>query len=328
MDNTINTEQLVRFIHRETTAAEDHELMLWVLADEQNRRQLRELLKANNLSRLPELGHGIELDREWQKFQAATQPEAAPAKTRYLGQWMKVAASILVLLTVGLGSVYVSDKLSRSQVGEALVQFESPSGEKSKVVLADQTVVWLNSQSTLSYDANQPRKVKLEGEAYFEVTKDQQHPFVVDLKDGTAIRVLGTKFNVRSYPNEKQIETTLEEGKVELIGRRLQQPIEMVPGQQVLLNDTSCVVKEVDSELYSLWRKNELKFRDAGFAELVPRIERWYGVQIDMDPNLGSGDYFTMTIKTESIRELFQMMQLTSNFNYEITGSRVRLTAQ
>ncbi len=323
-----NTELLTRFIHRETTPDEDQEVLRWILESDENRRTLDELIQARNLAEIPKLDREMNVEQEWEKFKHIQIDSADKSRTLPISNWMKVAASILILIAVGLGSIFVNDRISSTELADSAVYFESPSGEKSKVVLADQTVVWLNSSSKLMYNAREPRNVQLEGEAYFEVTKDPKHPFVVKLNNGANIRVLGTKFNVRNYPDDQFVETTLEEGKVELFGEKIPEPIQMTPGQQVLMKDSTYEIKDVDSELYSLWHKNELKFRDASFAELVPRIERWYGVQINIDPELQTRDYFTMTVKTESIRELFQMMQLTSNFNYEINGSQIQITAK
>ena len=80
--------------------------------------------------------------------------------------------------------------------------------------------------------------------------------------------------------------------------------------------------------MYSLWKNNEIRFSDISFRDLVPQIERWYGVTIELDPEISKKDRFTMAIKTESLRELLSMMKLTSKFNYEIDGSRVKINAK
>jgi ferric-dicitrate binding protein FerR (iron transport regulator) len=84
----------------------------------------------------------------------------------------------------------------------------------------------------------------------------------------------------------------------------------------------------VSTEIFSIWRNNELRFNDISYAELIPRIERWYGVSIELDPGISKTDRFTMSVKTESLRELLNMMKLTSNFNYEINGEKVELVAK
>ena len=90
------------------------------------------------------------------------------------------------------------------------------------------------------------------------------------------------------------------------VGKKLSGKQSIKPGEQAILTNDALQIRKVNPGIYSVWRNNELKFEDSNFAELVPRIERWYGVKIELDPELATRDYFTMTIKTESIRELFK----------------------
>lgn len=327
MDKKIPLEQLVRFINRETSVAEDQEILLWVSQSEANRTELRQLYESWLLSRITQQAGQLNVDDAWAEFSAKRLSLAKSPNKPVLPAWFRVAASVLILIAVGVGSVEGYRLLSPKQNKAAWVKVEVPAGEKSKIVLADGSSVWMNSESVLRYDAVHPRTVDLSGEAYFEIEKDPKHPFVVLTPSGLNVRVLGTHFNVRTYPGEGAVETTLDEGSVELFGKMLSKSIRIKPGEQAVLANKQLEVKTVDSRLYSLWRNNELKLEDISFAELVPRIERWYGVKIKLDPKLSSRDRFTLTIKTESIRELFTMMQFTSNFNYQIHGSEVILTA-
>ncbi len=325
MNSLLDKNSLVRFILRETSKDEDLEIICWIAEPGANRKEFQSLYETFKLSQRNLLIDRIDVNQEWADFRAK-QIKSPVQKIRKLN-WKKVAASVTVLLMVGFGSAYLSRVVGEAIYHPAVVLFEAPAGEKSKVVLADQTEVWLNSSSKLEYDAVHPRNIRLEGEAFFDVSKDTRHPFIVELSNGVKIRVLGTQFNVRSYPDEAVFETTLEEGSVELFGDNIARPIRMSPGEQVLIRGSAYQVREVDSQLYSVWRNNELKVRDLSFAELVLRIERWYGVEIDLDPELQDRDFFTMTIKTESIRELFKMMQLTASFEYEINGNQIQLKA-
>ena len=104
----------------------------------------------------------------------------------------------------------------------------------------------------------------------------------------------------------------------------------LTPGQQAryTIHNGEVDVKDVSPEFYSLWKNNEIVFSEISFRDLVPQIERWYGVSIELDPKINDEDRFTMTIKTESLRELLHMMKLTSNFDYEIIGSKVKIISK
>ncbi|PTN09523.1 FecR family protein [Mangrovibacterium marinum] len=329
MNPIIDENMLVRFVLRETTEDEDREIIQWASQAEGNREELRSFYETHKLTQRDGLATTMNVDQEWAAFYSNHIAQSRSNKPGIISlpkKWMGVAASVLLVVSLGLAGLQTYRLAQVSPGGQGLLTVRVPSGEKSSLVLSDGTIVWLNSESSLRYDANNPRKVSLTGEGYFEVSKDPSHPFIVETPSGMNIRVLGTDFNVRNYEGEP-FEATLDEGKIELFGKKLQTNQSIKPGEQAVLSDGALKIKQVNSSIYSVWRNNELKFEDANFAELVPRIERWYGVTIDLDPRLATRDYFTMTVKTESIRELFKMMQLTSNFNYEINGSEVQLKA-
>jgi ferric-dicitrate binding protein FerR (iron transport regulator) len=329
MEKSFSDSALIRFLKKETTASENAKILQWVSQSDENRIEFRKVHQTWHMSRLKSLNSEIDMDEAWDKLQAKIPKK--PQSTFFVNStlWGKIAASVIVVLAVGFGSIWVNNQFFDGKK-VAMIQFEVPSGEKSKMILADGTHVWLNSETTLKYDALDPRKVFLEGEAYFEVEKDTEHPFEVATASGMKVNVLGTKFNLRCFANEAEVVTTLEEGQVEIIGESYRRPLLLQPGQQAVyyVQNNKMVVCSVPVDLYSLWRNNELYLEDVPFKELVAMVERWYGVSIGLDPKLSRTDRFTMTIKTESLRELLEMMKLTSNFDYEINGERVKINAR
>lgn len=326
MREPIDIALLNRFLNKKTSKEQNEEILEWVSASEQNREEFRKIHQIFYLSKLDTIHSDINVDRAWNKLSGQLKKDKNTRKVITLEVFRKIAVSVLILLTVGFGSLWMNDHFFRKS-GAGLVQFETSGGEKSKVVLADGTQVWLNSETILKYNVLNPRKVTLSGEAYFEVKKDRSHPFEVFTASGMEVKVTGTHFNLRSYDDESVVETSLEEGQVIIEGSHAEELAVLKPDQQASYNikNGEVKVKNVNAGIYSIWRNNELQFTDISFAELVPRIERWYGVKIQLDPNIGNDDHFTMTIKTESLRELLTMMQLTSKFNYEINGSLVKI---
>ena len=144
------------------------------------------------------------------------------------------------------------------------------------------------------------------------------------------VKVTGTRFNLRCYPEDPVVETTLEEGEVIILGENAKRLVELNPGQQSRYNirDNKINVLKVAPEIYSLWKNDEIRFSEISFRDLVPRIERWYGVTIELDPGISKKDRFTFAVKTESLRELLNMMKLTFTFNYEINGSKVKINSK
>ena len=329
MKESINEILLHRFLNKETSEPEINEILHWVSASEENRIEFRKVHKLYHLSNLKQYQSGIDVDDAWNKLLSQLPKVKVKPKIVYMDVFRKVAVSVLIILAVGFGSLWTNEHFF-SGAKSAIVQFEAPKGEKSKIILADGSHVWLNSQTVLKYDALNPRKVTIEGEAYFEVEKNRSHPFEVTTASGMKIKVTGTKFNLRSFASESFVETTLDEGEVIITGVNSEQLAVLNPGQQAIysIKSNQLKVQNVLTEIYSLWKNNELRFSDISFVDLVPRIERWYGVSIELDPRISSKDRFTMTIKTESLRELLNMMKLTSKFNYEINGAQIEIHAK
>lgn len=326
MEEPISETLLNRFLDKETSMAENQAILQWVSDSEENRVEFRKVHRAYHLSKLRYSKSEIDVDEAWNKLNNLLPRTKPQHKLIDLNILRKVAASVLLILAGGLGSLWMSGYFSGQQQS-AIVELKTLKGEKSQVILADGSHVWLNSQTVLKYDALNPRKTTLDGEAFFEVEKDKAHPFEVITASGMKVIVTGTKFNLKSFAGEPFVETTLEEGVVEIKGTDNKPLAQLEPGQQAQYNieGNNTSVKNVSPELYSLWKNNELRFTDISFAELVPRIERWYGVTISLENNRKNNDRFTMTIKTESLRELLNMMQLTSKFNYEIKGEQVKI---
>ncbi|BBE19485.1 anti-sigma factor [Aquipluma nitroreducens] len=326
MEKSITDTLLFRFLDKETSEEENEVILRWVSDSEDNRTEFQRLHQAHHLSKLRSLKADIDVDEAWEKLNTILPKVRTRKNLINLDILWKVAASVLLVVAGGISSLWISGYFSDLQKS-AIVELKASKGEKSQAVLADGSHVWLNSQTVLKYDALNPRKITLDGEAFFEIKKDRSHPFEVITASGMKVIVTGTKFNLRSFAGESIVETTLEEGEVHIEGANNKQTAQLEPGQQAQYNigENNMSVRNVSPELYSLWKNNELRFADISFAELVPRIERWYGVTITLDSAQKNNDRFTMTIKTESLRELLNMMQLTSKFNYEIKGEQVKI---
>nr|WP_068890391.1 FecR family protein [Pedobacter panaciterrae] len=160
-------------------------------------------------------------------------------------------------------------------------------GETYQVRLPDGSLVWLNAASSLTYTAalteRQQRRVKLSGEAYFEVAKDKAHPFVVETR-GQEVEVLGTHFNVNAYDDEPAIATTLLEGSVQIIaGKNLQK---IKPGFQAINNNGSIKIDQADIDNVIDWKNGDFYFENADFRSVMRKIARWYDVEIVYDQNV------------------------------------------
>lgn len=172
------------------------------------------------------------------------------------------------------------------RIGKKTVQLHKlsiPRGETFKVILSDGTEVLLNSDSRLSYPTvfkGKERIVSLEGEAYFSVTKDAEHPFIVKCGN-VQVRVLGTEFNMRGYSAD-DVCVTLIEGKVAVSDTSSLQSVEMIPGQSAqLTSNGTFAVNEVDIESFLYWKEGFFYFDNITLVDMMKEIGRWYNIDIE-----------------------------------------------
>jgi ferric-dicitrate binding protein FerR (iron transport regulator) len=209
-----------------------------------------------------------------------------------------------------------------------------PYGKKMKLILSDSTVVHINSGSRLKYPVkfleNKYRKVFLEGEAFFEVTKSTTAPFIVNT-DKIDIRVLGTKFNVSAYLDDEQVNTVLVEGSVELstsdhsaVG---DEKFLLVPGQIGSWNKSmdNMKIAETDVNEYTSWINGQIIFKIRPFPEILKVLERHYNVSITNNYRLLDNQQFFAKFDTETIEQVLTYFQNSTPFHYTRTGDKIEI---
>ena len=243
-----------------------------------------------------------------------------------LPRWVKTAAAaVLILLTVGNVVLYLSDrKPAKAQYAE----IGALRGQKASLTLPDGTRVTLNSESTLKYSTayNQSeRTVELVGEAFFEVAKNQKIPFMV--KAGNlAVEAKGTAFNVKAYPDENYISTTLTEGIVEV--KTPEEMIAMRPNERVEYDKSGNKLKKLtltDATGSIGWLHDELSFENATLEEVVASFSRIYNVDIRFASESIKEQRFTGKINNNSLLSVLRIISLTSPIRFEQKDSVVIL---
>jgi transmembrane sensor len=217
-------------------------------------------------------------------------------------------------------------------------------GMRKEFKLPDGTQVWLNAESELRYSANLfkngKREVSLSGEAFFDVSHDKHHPFVVRT-DKYAIKVLGTAFNVNAYPDNEKSTTTLIRGSIELLINSIaDQKITLCPSERLALtihnavNDKKQKVRTLEDVTLKLdhitplkigrneyvpetsWKEDKLVFQNETLEELLPKLERWFNVRIKVENQKALTYQFTGIFTNESIGQALAAMKIIKRFNY------------
>jgi len=197
-------------------------------------------------------------------------------------------------------------------------------GQTYMVTLPDQTKVWLNAASSLTYHAsatvNGQRRVKLTGEAYFEVAKDKAHPFIVE--SGTQqIEVLGTHFNVNAYEDEQVFKTTLLEGSIKIANQ--DQVKILLPGMQASSSSKGIQLSSVDTEFAVAWKNNNFTFERLDIKEIMRMIARWYDVDVVYKGEIPEGTFWGSVSRFDKISKALIPLEATGNVHFNIEGRTI-----
>lgn len=273
--------------------------------------------------------------------------EPVPYKSRWRVRSLYAVAAAAVLAL----AVVLITPLFRPKGGKPVSEVSVKNGSRTRMLLPDGSQVWLNAGSKLVYGSNMAeeneRIVTLEGEAFFDVAKNPDKPFLIKTSKIT-IRVLGTTLNVKAYPADTATEATLITGKVQVnINQNPEQRIVLAPMEKFILNEVTVppaanglnsakqytvadirpVYETKDSIIYqeTAWVKNQLVFNNETLAELAPKLERWYGIEIDINSQNSGSHRYTGIFDKETVEQAFRAMQLVKPFKYAIEGNKVTI---
>ncbi len=205
-----------------------------------------------------------------------------------------------------------------------------PKGGEYKLTLSDGTKIWMNSNSKLRYPSefgNGIRKVYLEGEAYFEVARDEKHPFVVDVTRAE-VKVLGTSFNVNAYKDQEEIVTTLVEGKVLVNDDLRGMNQELLPNDQLCFNKLSGKTSKrvVDPHLFTAWKDGRFVFENRCLEDIMTRLSRWYDVDVFFLSNsIKQLNYTGDVARYDDINTILDMIEVTKKVKFTIKDRSVMI---
>ena len=298
-----------------------------------------------------------QVTRMLEKAHNASAFNSTPAKRKRLPRknFFKVllgSAAIIIFFGIWF---FLSDKTNnRDLVSQTpdknLQQLVAQKGSRNRTILPDGSVVWLNAGSYLSYAGDfkgSTRQVYLKGEAFFDVVKQQNRPFIVHA-NGIDIKVLGTAFDVKSYSEENTVEATLIRGLIQITrqGQRNQRPVYLHPNEKLIINlannnvpgkikehadDPAIMLYHLDSTvkkedlIETSWMYDRLEFRGDTFEELSKKLERWYNVKIIFEDEATKRLSFNGSFENETVEQAFAALQSAVPFNFTIHEQEVTI---
>lgn len=198
-------------------------------------------------------------------------------------------------------------------------------GETYRVRLPDQSEVWLNAASVIKYPASftmaKERRVELEGEAYFQIAKDKNHPFIVKT-DKQEVKVLGTHFNIKAYIDEPLTKTTLVEGSVQISNQFSSKTLK--PGQQaILLQKGNFEIGPSDEVLDLAWKNNEFMFESESIENVMKMVERWYNVEVIYIGEKSSEKFGGGVSRFDKVSKVLELLERTGAVKFRIENRKI-----
>lgn len=304
----MSEEMLLKYISGKASQAEKERVAEWIDADAEHLKQFMTLRKAYDTML-------------WQDTEQVSKQPTKRVSLRYMA---KKTIQMAAMFAIALGLGYIASQMSF----EDDVQMQTiyvPVGQHMQVALADGTKVWVNGNSTFSFPgrfSQKNRKVTLSGEAYFEVRKDEKRQFVVSTPHQSDIRVLGTKFNVKAYPNNECVATTLVEGRVnfEFYDKaQCKQSVAMKPGQKMVYNSSTNKVSiyTTSGEKELSWKDGKIIFAHTPLKEALAILAEKYDVEFVVDKRVSHDDSFTGTFANMSLEQILNYIKASSKLRWK-----------
>lgn len=327
MDN-LNESTMLRFLQGECTEDELRELKDWMDKSDDNARELFKTEEIYHLGKCEDESDSQQMQKAEQRLmERLEQEQARQSKRRKLFVGMRYAAMLAGAFLLGaLGYLLL---LPQAEPEEPLLTVNT-TGKMKMLKLPDGTKVWLNKHTELKYPrsfANDHRTVYLEGEGYFEVTKNPEKPFVVQ-SEAMQVRVLGTTFNLKSDKEHMSAVATLIEGEVIVKGNHDEGMIALVPGQKAELNGRTkrLRVKQVDTGI-SNWYSDEFIFNKADIYTIARTLESSYEVRVILSPDVDTSKTYSGTLKKKNnVKVVLDQLTNTIPVTYKIVGNNVFLS--
>ncbi len=331
-------ELIARKLSGEATPENHAKLQSWIKASTENELLYRRIEESWQLARYKPYVKGQqhafeEIARKLKIEHQADRSRRIAASNHIWKSLMRYAAIFIVMVTVAGSAYWYFSKFEEvpviNEASTALVVKSNPRGQKSSITLPDGSKVKLNSESYIEYrgDFKGNRMLNLVGEAFFDVVRDPQHPFVVNTGN-VSVRVLGTSFNVRAYPFEETMSVAVASGKVRVKKKDAADNVhegELTANEMVELDHNSGKFqkKTFNSDEQMAWKDGILVFRKASFNEIVEILERWYGVDFEIERSEPITEGFTGRYNNPSLEVVLEGMSFSSDFKYLIKGEKV-----
>jgi ferric-dicitrate binding protein FerR (iron transport regulator) len=363
-------ELLTALFSGEINDTEVQTLKEWVGASAENARLLEAYRKTNFALTYYAHNSRYDADEAWRRMTDILDETPLHGRLRrMMKQAYRYAAIFVLAFACGITATYLyvaaktQDAQEEAETELFYTEYTVPYGSKSMVTLPDSSSIWLNAGSKLRYSSafnKTEREVFIEGEAYFKVARNEQKPFLVK-SSAVTLKVLGTSFNIKAYPEEDNVETTVESGSVQVVRNvkgQLTDKLVLTAGQKATviksagtdglpisgltimplspdqknimpekITEKTIVTKNVLTELYTSWKDARWLIQQESLESLAVKLERRYNIHISFADELLKNISFSGTLRDETLEQVLEVIKLSAPVNYTIQKNTVRLSA-
>ena len=321
----INNKTIKDYLVGKATAKEMEQLAEWLAVSEENRKEFFEMELAFHLGKNNQFATSKKIEEAETKLFDQIREYEEQTRNKNKLYFLRYAAAIIVAVLLIGGGLFAYLHQSTETITVAAMN------EVKKVVLPDNSTVWLNKGATISYVDNfegDQRKVNLKGEALFHVTKNAEKPFIVN-SDGASAKVLGTSFNFKDQATDGKEVISLIEGRLEVTGLNGEGKVVLQPNQKATVSKDSKTIKTENSYALAdaVWRDNIIPFSNMRIKEIAKILEQLYDYKIIVDSKLDHTKTYTGVIKkNKDIRNVLDGLSYTISFHYTIHDKEITLS--
>jgi len=303
-------EQLLKYIYGELPEHEQAELIYRAKNDENLKKELIHLQNINAISKT--FPHPLDREEGLRKYRLFNSKVIQLKRKTLLVNVLKYAAIVLIIITSTIiSTIFFYERGEEAEMNTLYV----PAGQRAQITLQDGTEVWLNAQSTLKYPSHfskKSRNVEVSGEAFFDVAKKSK-PFIV-YTNGLKLQVLGTTFNVYSYPEVGYIQTDLIEGSLKILDNNNNIAL-LKSNEKLIYRENNMSVSRISDPDHILWKEGIYSFQNERLIDIIEKLQLYYDVEIIVeDPEIFNMQYTGKFRQRDGIIEILRIIKKIQTF--------------
>lgn len=328
----ISNDLIIKYLKQELNPVETENVTNWLQEDKANQEFLFGLEELYQIYCWDDLKLAAHTASEWAKLEKRIHNRKS--NVRHLPAWKNLLKYAAILIGIGFTTSYIFWQSRIIKELQSPVTIATAKGERSHITLPDGTKVWLNACSKVSYTNavfSKERRVKMNGEAYFEVAKNPHVPFIVESKK-ISTRVLGTKFNIRAYEDENYITATLLEGSIQLTSTDIRFPKNLIlkPGDKIICYDENGETQYINDRKEAKnidWISGKLNFDNRPLELIARELEKQFDTRITFSSAPLKQECFTCEFENgETLYDILNTLILTNKFTYSMNGKQIILS--